>query len=355
MLRAALFACLFLGACGAPAKGKAEAQPALVDVVPASIQPAERVVHLLGQAAAVDGIVISSKASGIVTEIAFQSGSEVVAGQVLLRLDSAREAAAAREARGEFDKAAKELSNRKPLLDRNLVSQDEIDRLAAEVSAKQGALELAEATLADRTVLAPFSGSIGIRRIGVGSLIAPGTPVAPLARLDPMQVAFAVPEVHFAALKPGLAVRASTPAWPGRVFTGTVTAIDPGADERSRGIGAIAVMPNPDRALRPGMALTVELVAERIEQAVVVPEAALVMQGTTVFVWRIVEGKSVRTKVETGVRMPGAVQIVTGLEAGAQVVVQGLQSVRDGQPVRLREAPAESTGKVDGKPSTKQP
>lgn len=338
MLRAALIACLVLGACGAPAKSKPESQPALVDVATASAQPVERVVRLLGQASAVDGIVLSSKASGLVTEIAFQNGSEVTAGQVLLRLDSAREAAAAREARGELDKAAKELANRKPLLDRSLVSQDEIDRLAAEVAAKQGALELAEATLADRTVLAPFSGSIGIRRIGVGSLVAPGTPIAPLARLDPMQVSFAVPEVHLAVLKPGLTVRATSPAYPGRSFTGTITAIDPGADESSRAVGAVALVPNQDRALRPGMALTVELVTERSEQAVTVPEVAVVMQGGTAFVWSVVDGKAVRTRVTTGVRMPGAVQILDGLVAGVPVVVQGLQGVRDGQPVQIRES-----------------
>ena len=337
MLRTVLVTCLVLGACGAPTKGKTESKPALVDVAAAREQPVERVVRLLGQASAVDGIVLSSKASGLVAEIAFQNGSEVVAGQVLLRLDSAREAAASREARGELDKASKELANRKPLLDRNLVSQDEIDRLAAEVAARQGALELAEATLADRTVLAPFSGSIGIRRVGLGSLVAPGTPIAQLARLDPMQVSFSVPDVHLAVLKPGLTVRATSPAWPGRSFTGTITAIDPGADEHTRSIGAVALVPNQDRALRPGMALTVELVAERFEQAVTVPEVAVVMQGGATFVWSVADGKAVRTKVTTGVRLPGVVQIVDGLAAGARVVVQGLQGVRDGQPVQVRE------------------
>ncbi len=329
---------LLLTGCGPPAQGKPpQQQPVLVDVVPATEQPVDRVVRLLGQASAVDGIVVASKAAGLVTEILFQNGSEVEAGQLLLRLDSARESAAAREARAEFDKARRELENRKPLLDRNLVSQDEIDRLASEAAAKQGAMELAEASLADRTVVAPFAGSIGIRRVGVGSLVAPGTPIVQLARLDPMQVAFAVPEVYLAALKPGLAVRTSSPAWPGRVFTGTVTALDPGADESSRAVGAVALLPNHDHALRPGMALTVELVTKRFEHAVTVPEEAVVMQGDEAFVWRITDGKSMRTPVTTGVRMPGRVQIVDGIQPGDEVVVQGLQMVRDGQPVRVRE------------------
>ena len=336
-MRAAIpLVCLVLSACGKPAVATPGPQPALVDTVPAATAPVERVVRLLGQAAAVDGIMLTSRATGLVATVEFASGAEAAAGQVLFRLDSARESAAMREATGERDKAARELDNRKPLLDKGLVSSDEIDRLAAELAAKQGALELAQATLAERTVVAPFAGTLGIRRVGVGTMVASGTPLVPLARLDPMQVAFAVPEVHLAALQLGLTVRASTPAWPGRVFSGTVTAVDPGADDRSRAVGAIAVLANPDRALRPGMALTVELVVERIEQAILVPEAALVMQGASAFVWRIADGKAKRTPVEPGLRQPGQVQIRTGLQAGEPVVVQGLQSVRDGQPVQVR-------------------
>jgi len=339
-MRAALvLMCVMLGGCGSPPVAKAAPLPPLVDTVPAGQEAVERVVRLLGQAEAVDGLMLTSKTSGLVAAIEFANGVEVAAGQVLLRLDSARETASLREAQGERDKATKELDNRKPLLDKGLVSQDEIDRLAAELAAKQGAFELAQANLADRTMVAPFAGTIGIRRVGVGSQVAPGTPIAPLVRLDPMQVAFGVPEVHIALLKSGLAVRATSPAWPGRVFNGSVVAIDPGADVRSRAVATVAVLPNPDRALRPGMALTVELVVERRERAVTVPEAALVMQGSKPFVWCIVEGKAVRTMVVPGVRMSGSVEIASGLEAGAQVVVQGLQAVRDGVVVQVR-APA---------------
>ncbi len=336
MRAAVLLTCLILSACGKPAVTAPGPQPALVDTAPAATAPVERVVRLLGQAAAVDGIMLTSRATGLVASVDFVNGAEATLGQVLFRLDSARESAAMREATGERDKAARELDNRKPLLDQGLVSSDEIDRLAAELAAKQGALELAQATLADRTVIAPFAGTLGIRRVGVGTMVSSGTPLVPLARLDPMQVAFAVPEVHLAALKLGLTVRAATPAWPGRIFIGTVAAVDPGADERSRAVAAVAVLANPDRALRPGMALTVELVVERIEQAVTVPEAALVMQGGSAFVWRIIDGKAKRTTVVAGLRQPGQVQIRSGLEAGEPVVVQGLQSVRDGQPVRTR-------------------
>ncbi|MBN8524991.1 MAG: efflux RND transporter periplasmic adaptor subunit [Planctomycetes bacterium] len=332
----AAIAIVLLAACAKQAAAPGSPPPATVDVVPAASAPVERVVRLLGQTSAVDGVMVGAKTTGIVAEIAFASGAEVQQGQILVRLDSAREEAALRESQGERDKAAKELENRQPLLARGLVSQDDIDRLAAELAAKEGKLAVARAALAERTIVAPFAGSIGIRRISVGSLLQPGSPIAPLARMDPLQVAFAVPEVHLASLRPGLVVRASTPAWPGRVFSGNITAFDPGADEATRAVGAVAVLPNPDRALKPGMALTVELVLQRLEEAVTVPEQAVVQQGGQAFVWTVVEGKAKRQDVSIGVRMAGSVQIAEGLEAGTPVVVQGLQFVRPGQPVQVR-------------------
>lgn len=341
-------ALIALAGCGGakPAGGPPQPPPAPVEVVAAELQSVDRSVRLLGQCDAVDGVVLTTKAGGIVRAIDFASGAAVDAGQVLLRLDAAREEAAVREAQGERDKAAKELDNRQPLLAKGLVSQDEIDRLKAELEAKEGSLAVARAELAERTVTAPFSGSIGIRRVSLGSYLAPGAPIAPLARLDPLQVAFAVPEVHLAALRPGLAVRASTPAWPGRIFTGTVTAFDPGADTASRSIATVAVLPNPDRALKPGMALTVDLVLETIAEAVTVPERAVVLQGEQAVVWTVVDGKAQRNAVKLGVRLPGRIHIAEGLAAGAQVVVQGLQGMRPGVPVRLPEAkPAPAAAK----------
>jgi membrane fusion protein (multidrug efflux system) len=320
--------------------------PPLVGVAVAEQGPIEQVVRLIGQSAAVDGVTLTTKAAGIIAAIEFQNGAEVQAGQVLVRLDSAREEAQVRQAQGERDLVQAELANRLPLLEQGLVRPDEITRLKAGLEAREGGLASARAALSERTVVAPFSGRIGIRRVSVGALVTPGTAIAPLVKEDPVQVEFSVPETAIAGLKPGLVVRATTPAWPGRVFTGAVTAVDPQASETTRSVGAIAIIPNPDRALRPGLALTVELVVQRIADAVRVPEGALVRQGDAAFVWVVADaGKGAvarRVPVQTGVRSPGQVQIVSGVAAGAQVVVEGLQRVRDGAPVRLPEAGPEA-------------
>jgi membrane fusion protein, multidrug efflux system len=331
---------ILLASCGGEAAPPKAAAPALVELAVAQARPVERVVRLLGEAAAVDGIMLSSKAAGTVAEVLFTSGSEVTAGQALLRLDSAAEAAAVREAEGERDTAATELRHRQPLLEQGLVSADEIGRLAGELAAKEGALAEALARLAERTVTAPFAGSIGIRRISVGSVLSPGAAIAPLARLDPIQVAFAVPERHLAVLRPGLAVRAASPAWPGRSFAGTVAAVDPGADPATRAIAAVAVLPNPDRALRPGMALTIELIAERLDDAVVVPERAVVVQGGQAAVWTLADGKAVRVPVTIGQRLPDGIHLSAGLAAGTAVVVAGSHALRDGVPAQPAPAAA---------------
>lgn len=341
------FALLLFAGCGAPPPAAQAPPPPLVEVASAERSAIERTVRLLGRTTAVDAVTITTKATGTVAELGFTSGQQVTKGQMLVRLDAAREEAAVRSATGDRDKAAKELENRQPLLAKGLVSQDEIDRLAAELAAKEGSLAVAQAQLADRTVLAPFAGRIGIRRVSIGTLVPPGTAVAPLVSEDPIQVEFSVPEVHLAALKTGLPVRAIAPAWPGRVFSGTIAAIDPVADPGTRSVSCQAVVPNPDRALSPGMSLAVDLVLERVADAVVAPEGALVRQGELAWIWRVDAGPqgptAKRVAVRTGVRQPGRVQILDGIKAGDAVIVQGLQQVRDGAPVRLPQPAASTT------------
>jgi membrane fusion protein (multidrug efflux system) len=336
---------LLLSACGGPAAKPPAPPPPQVQVTVVGQAPIERVVRLLGQSDAVDGVTITAKVSGIVAEIAFASGSDVQAGQVLVRLDQAREEAEVREARGERDQIASELANRRPLVAQGLVSTDEIARIEAQLAAKEGALALAEAKLAERVILAPFAGRIGVRRVSVGALVAPGTVIAPLFRMDPLQAQCAVPEVHIARLKPGLVVRASSPAYPGRVFNGQVSAIDPGADPASRSVATIAVLPNPEGLLRPGMALTIDLVTERIADALVVPDTAVLRQGDQAWAWRVEGDPAVvrRAPITTGVREAGRVQVLTGLAAGDRIVMQGVQQLRDGIPVRVVDPAAAPT------------
>jgi membrane fusion protein (multidrug efflux system) len=121
---------------------------------------------------------------------------------------------------------------------------------------------------------------------------------------------------------------------PGRSFTGKVAAIDPKVDPESRSVAVRARVPNDDRVLRPGQFARVRLIVDRREQAIVIPEQALVPQGDAYFVFKVVDGKAVLTQVEIGQRQAGRAEITKGLVAGDIVVTGGQQKIRDGAPVQ---------------------
>jgi membrane fusion protein (multidrug efflux system) len=202
-----------------------------------------------------------------------------------------------------------------------------------------------KADIGDRSVRAPFAGVLGIRQVSPGSLITASTVIATLDDVSRMYVDFQVPEAALASVGNGDAVSATTAAFPGRAFDGTVETIDARVDPATRAITVRAVFANPDRALRPGMLLNVNLFRPE-RQALVIPEIAVVQVGRDTFVYRVKADTSVeQVKVRTGVRREGRVEILEGLKAGERIVVDGTGKLRPGAKITEGDAGAPAARK----------
>jgi membrane fusion protein (multidrug efflux system) len=184
-------------------------------------------------------------------------------------------------------------------------------------------------------IAAPFAGIVGLRKVSAGEYITAGQPLVNLEAIDPVKADFRVPEKFLPAIRVGQTIRIKVDAFPEDSFEGKVYAIDPRLDVSGRSLLVRAVVPNTDQRLRPGLFARVTVLLELKEAALSVPEQAIVPQGDSQFVFKIVDGKVKLTKVVIGTRREGRVEIVDGLAAGDQVVTAGQLKIRDGTPVSI--------------------
>jgi membrane fusion protein (multidrug efflux system) len=217
-------------------------------------------------------------------------------------------------------------------------TQRALDEARAALQAAQADIELAQARLQKATLKAPLSGIVGLRSVSVGAYVTPGERIVELADVDPVKVDFRVQELALSELRRGQPIRVTVDALPGKAFDGEIDAIDPIVDVAGRAIRLRARIPNPRGELSPGLFARVQIVVERREGALLVPESAVFAEGTGRFVYRVREGRAALTAVELGQRRPGQVEIRKGLGRDDVVVTAGHQQLRDGTPVDVLKA-----------------
>lgn len=311
-----------------------DAKPPVV-VAPAVREPFAEAFEALGTVHANESVEITPKAADHVRAIHFEDGQDVEKGQLLAVLHAEEEKAQLAEAVALRDE-------RKAVYERILELHESQIRSAQDLDAERALLEAADArvqrlqaTLADHQVVAPFSGTLGLRRISVGAWVQPATVITTLDDLSVVKLDFTIPEPWLSHVRPGMKISATSGAWPGTGFEGTVTTVGTRLDERTRSATVRALLPNPERRLRPGMLLRVRV--DRGEDPVLqVPEEALIPVGDQQFVLRVgADSIAERVEVTVGRRRVGAVEILSGLSAGDRVVVEGVVRVRPGGPVAV--------------------
>jgi membrane fusion protein (multidrug efflux system) len=331
------------GAANAQPAGDDSARTVGVLTEPARQEPFDYEVEALGTARANEAVEITSKVTNLVTAIRFREGEQVHKGAVLVELDGVEAGAELAAARAALSETESQLKRSQELFATQALSQAQLDQLGATLSANQARVTTAQSRLADTVIRAPFEGRTGLRRVSVGSLVAPGTVITTLDDMRVIKLDFSVPEAFIAVLVEGLPLSAHSVAFPNREFSGTVVSIDSRVDPTSRSVTARAELPNPDGLLKPGMFLTVRL-KEKREPVVMISEQALVPEEGRQYVYVIVEGRAHKREITIGRRSPGKVEVVSGLTPGETVVVEGTQKVRDGGPVReVSRAPAAPT------------
>lgn len=309
--------------------------PALVELGKARMQEIVDEIEAVGTAEANESVTLSGKVTDTVRRVNFEDGEFVEKGTVLVELTNEEETALLAEARANLDDAHRQLNRLEDLVGKGSASVSQVDEARSRYAAAQARLDAIVARLDDRLIRAPFSGLLGFRRVSPGTLVTPSTPVTTLDDISWIKLDFSIPETYLGAVKDGQVVYARSVAWPDRKFDGKVTAIGSRVDPATRALTVRAMIRNDDRSLRPGMMMTVHLVRSR-DQALVIPESALVQVQDQKFVYRASEDNHVhKVEVQIGRRRYGIVEILAGLELGDRVVTEGVARVHDGDLVRV--------------------
>ncbi len=293
----------------------------------------------VGTVTASQGVDVSTEISGIVKEIAFESGVLVTNGQVLVRLDTSSEEAQLRAVEAQVELARANLNRLRQLLEAKTISQSELDTAEATMKQNQANADTIRATIAKKTIRAPFAGRLGIRLINLGQMLEMGKPIVALQSLEPMHVDFSLPQQEFSKLSLGMSVRLSTDAYPQKQFEGKLTAINPNLDETTRSVRLQATFDNADQLLRSGMYGKVEVLLPSDQQVLVIPSTAILSApfGDSVYV---IEPKAGTTNlvvrqqfIKTGLVRGDFVTVTNGLNAGERVVSSGVFKLRNGVAV----------------------
>jgi membrane fusion protein (multidrug efflux system) len=287
-----------------------------------------------------EAVTVVSEIAGRVERIGFREGQAVAAGDVLIELDASILRAELAKARSDLTLARANHERAAMLAKRGMSTERSLDEARAALQAAEAGQALAQARLQKATLKAPLSGVVGLRAVSVGAYVTPGERIVELADVDPVKVDFRVQELALSALRRGQPIRVTVDALPGKAFEGEIDAIDPIVDVAGRAIRLRARIPNPRGELSPGLFARVQIVVERRENAMLVPESAVFAEGAKRFVYRVIDGRAVLTGVQLGQRRPGQVEISKGLGRDDVVVTAGHQQIRDGTPVDVVSAAA---------------
>lgn len=312
----------------------------------------------IGTLKASQGIDLSVEIAGTITDVQFQSGEKVSKGQAIVLLDSEMEQASLVSAEADLSLARLEFQRARSLLDRQAISRSEYDRLNAQSQKAEASVAQLRASLAKKRILAPFSGTIGIRQVDVGDYIAAGTPIATLQDLSTLYVDFFLAEQHVPLLALGQKVQLRVAAYPDERFEGVISALNPKVETTTRNVQVRAELANPDGRLLPGMFADLQVLLPTENAQVVVPETAITytLYGNSVLL--VTEGTPPegvnrdepylvveRRFVTTGERRDGLVVVLDGLEGGEQVITAGQLKLDSGTHVAIAE---DRTLKLDG-------
>jgi membrane fusion protein (multidrug efflux system) len=309
--------------------------PVTVVAEPIQPEPLTVVIEALGTARANESVTLTASLNETVRRVNFEDGDYVEKGTILVELSSEEESAQLAEARANLDEARRQLARLEDLDARGIAATSDVDLARSAAEAAEARLNSVIARLDDRLIRAPFSGVLGFREVSPGTMLMAGTAITTIDDVAQIKLDFTVPETALGLMQQGGRIVARSASWGDREFTGTIRAVGSRVDPVTRAVVVRALMPNDDRALRPGMLLTVNIVTEE-RDALMVPERVIVQVGDDAFVYVIGEDNVAnRRTVELGKRQAGNVEIVTGLVPGDRVIMQGIIKLRDGAPVQL--------------------
>ena len=326
------------GGPGGPGGGRGGPPPTQVgafEVVPRVF--ASR-IEALGTLAPREQVTLTANAADRVTAIYFEDGQRVARGKTLMTLVNEEENALLESARATQANARLVYERNQRLAQGDAIAELELERSKSTFEAATANVSSIQARLRDRVLVAPFAGVLGFRQVSVGAYVSPGQAVATLIDDSQMRLEFGVPSIYLTSLRQGLEIRATTKDIPGRDFVGKLTSIDNAVDPVTLAVKVRATLPNSDGALKAGTSMAVQL-ASQPRTSLSVPEISVVAEGSKNFVF-VVDREATpatvrKVEITLGMREPGVVEVLSGLESGQAVVTDGVLKVRPGAPVRI--------------------
>ncbi|MGF7161949.1 membrane fusion protein (multidrug efflux system) [Rhodoligotrophos appendicifer] len=352
--RAALvLACVAAMSCMATAvSAQTPGQIVPVDAARVEMRQVTEALSAVGELTANESVVIRPEIDGRIAEIHFEEGQRVGVGSLLFTLDDALYRAQVAEAEANLALSRQNDDRAEQLFKSRAGTERSRDESLAQLRIAEARLQIAQKNLGDTRILAPFDGILGLRSVSVGAYVTKGIDLVDLIQTDPLKVSFQLPERFLAHLSVGQGVEVTVDALPGEKFGGRVTVISPSITIAGRSLSLRAEISNPQDRLKPGLFARVNLTVAQREQAMLIPETALMPRGSEQFVYRVVDGKAQETAIRIGVRRAGAVEVVGGLNREDVVITGGQQKLRNGSAVKVvggsAASPPVTTGGTQG-------
>jgi len=337
-LAALWVACVLAAGCSPGGDADAKYDKSAPSVETHRVQPEllRDVVVFSGQLGAENSVMVRSEIDGLVEEVLFEEGQDVEKGEVLFHLRSDEERARLSEARANLALARENHARTHKLATRDAASAAAKDEATATLAVAKARVELAQVALARTEIRAPFAGVLGARLVSPGDRIEDITPLVQIDAVDRLQVTFAISEVGILFTKVDAPVQVKVGPYPNEVFHGKVFFVSPTVDPATRRIIAKAWVPNEDRRLRAGLFANVDMQIGERENAILVPESAVVFDRQGTYVWKVdEEDMATRVPIQVGLRREGRVEVTLGLQAGDKIVSAGTHKVSEGKKVAI--------------------
>lgn len=309
-------------------------------------------IDSVGTLVANESVTLRPEVAGRITEIGFTEGQPIEKGQKLFQIDDRMARAELKQAESNLKLARLNYDRFRKLSSTGAATKLRYDEAQAELGVNQANADLARTKVDYSRITAPFDGVVGLRNVSPGDYVNVGQDLANFVSYDPMKVNFTIPETQMSKLQVGQEIDITVEAVPGETFRGKVYALDPQLDVGGRAVALRATIPNQDNKLKPGFFARVQLILERNENAIVVPENAIVPQGNQKYVYVVQADDTVQlVPVTLGQRLQGEVEVVEGVKAGDVIVTSGQIKLGPGAKItKLPPKPAE--GAAPGEPAS---
>ena len=294
-----------------------------------------------------ESVTIRPEVAGRISEIGFLEGQRVAKDAMLIRFDTSVQRAELAQATANLGLSKSRLERSRDLFTKGFISAQARDEAESNFKVAQATFDLSQARLTKLEIKAPFSGIVGLRMVSIGDYVKDGQDIVNLEGIDPLKVDFRIPEIYLKQVAVGQSLQITLDAFPNQTFLGKVFAINPLLDTNGRSIVIRAVVKNSEARLRPGMFARVRLLFSDDRDSVAIPEQSLIPVGDEQYLFKVVDGRAQRFKVEIGQRRDGQVEILQGLTAGDVVVTAGQLKLRDGTAVKIADDPR--VGKTESK------